>query len=226
MDFVGLVRAGVDHDRPQYHSKGALFLSLKTGGFFGDSLLNINPQGPINIDCESIGVVLTLSAGGQGRVQLFKDYEGTNSSDVPFAACTTQVTGPLVVGIQMKKGGGGGGGKSASASAPQLQDENDTLRRVLKRTATERDVESEEKQVALREKRVAEEGWRQAAKQADDASTNFEQRVHCVVCREKDRSVLTSPCKHLCMCADCAPHVPACPVCMSHITDRTSVYLS
>lgn len=52
-----------------------------------------------------------------------------------------------------------------------------------------------------------------------------EQRL-CVVCQENEKSVVFLPCRHMCVCADCADHhkVKTCPLCRHAIETRFSVY--
>jgi hypothetical protein len=45
----------------------------------------------------------------------------------------------------------------------------------------------------------------------------------CVICMEKEKSVLLNPCKHICLCGECCTAVISaennCPVCRTLITD-------
>lgn len=52
-----------------------------------------------------------------------------------------------------------------------------------------------------------------------------EQRL-CVICVEKDKSVLLLPCRHLCLCDKCAEYdnMTACPLCRRPIAHRISVF--
>ena len=52
-----------------------------------------------------------------------------------------------------------------------------------------------------------------------------EQRM-CVICQEREKSVVLLPCRHLCLCAHCAQHdhLQQCPLCRRHIAHRISVY--
>jgi hypothetical protein len=52
-----------------------------------------------------------------------------------------------------------------------------------------------------------------------------EQRM-CVICQEREKSVVLLPCRHMCLCAECAlhDHLQQCPLCRRRIEDRISVY--
>ena len=52
-----------------------------------------------------------------------------------------------------------------------------------------------------------------------------EQRL-CVVCQEKDKSVVLLPCRHLCLCEICSSHddLSHCPLCRRPIAHRISVF--
>ncbi|XP_055836990.1 uncharacterized protein LOC129905540 [Episyrphus balteatus] len=52
----------------------------------------------------------------------------------------------------------------------------------------------------------------------------------CVVCRDRPKCVLLLPCKHLCMCEECAEFIAAmrqafCPLCRSTVHKQLSVYV-
>lgn len=52
----------------------------------------------------------------------------------------------------------------------------------------------------------------------------------CVVCRDRPKCVLLLPCKHLCMCEECAEFIGAmrqafCPLCRSTVNKQLSVYV-
>jgi len=48
----------------------------------------------------------------------------------------------------------------------------------------------------------------------------------CVICQDREKSVVLLPCRHMCLCAECAlhDHLQQCPLCRRHIQDRLSVY--
>lgn len=52
-----------------------------------------------------------------------------------------------------------------------------------------------------------------------------EQRL-CVICQEKDKSVVLLPCRHLCLCEVCSAHddLAHCPLCRRPIAHRISVF--
>ena len=48
----------------------------------------------------------------------------------------------------------------------------------------------------------------------------------CVACREKARTVLLLPCRHLCLCAACSGRVAErCPICRGGIEERVDVLM-
>lgn len=49
--------------------------------------------------------------------------------------------------------------------------------------------------------------------------------ITCVVCIENRKSTLLMPCKHLCVCSECAKQVDNCPMCRKKVTDRIGIYL-
>ena len=46
----------------------------------------------------------------------------------------------------------------------------------------------------------------------------------CVVCLEAAPAVVLLPCKHMCLCAGCAPHLTNCPVCRTPASSQMTVY--
>lgn len=46
------------------------------------------------------------------------------------------------------------------------------------------------------------------------------ERRRCIVCCERDRSVVLMPCKHMLMCSECSEKVKECPACRIVIQDR------
>ncbi len=51
-------------------------------------------------------------------------------------------------------------------------------------------------------------------------------RLLCVICQDADRQVLFSPCRHICLCAECCKNIDKCPICRSQIEARCSIFLS
>eukprot|EP01118_Nematostelium_gracile_P013125 TRINITY_DN491_c0_g1_i1.p1 TRINITY_DN491_c0_g1~~TRINITY_DN491_c0_g1_i1.p1 ORF type:complete len:192 (-),score=33.16 TRINITY_DN491_c0_g1_i1:56-592(-) len=47
----------------------------------------------------------------------------------------------------------------------------------------------------------------------------------CCVCMEQDISSLLKPCKHCCLCEDCAPIVAACPLCREPVKSWSRVFI-
>ena len=62
---------------------------------------------------------------------------------------------------------------------------------------------------------------------------NEKDRKKCVICTENQKDVLLLPCRHMCMCVDCAHHFVAqkparrriCPLCRSPINSVMNIYL-
>lgn len=52
-----------------------------------------------------------------------------------------------------------------------------------------------------------------------------EQRM-CVVCQDKEKSVVLLPCRHMCVCAACSEHAQLknCPLCREAIAHKISVF--
>ena len=47
----------------------------------------------------------------------------------------------------------------------------------------------------------------------------------CVICLDAPKEMLLEPCRHVCLCADCAARVTECPVCRSKVRRRMRLYL-
>jgi hypothetical protein len=52
-----------------------------------------------------------------------------------------------------------------------------------------------------------------------------QQQKLCVICLTEPKVCLLVPCRHLCVCEQCGLEVQQCPVCRTHIKERTLVYL-
>lgn len=48
----------------------------------------------------------------------------------------------------------------------------------------------------------------------------------CVVCEDAKKSVIILPCKHMCLCANCAnfDRIKECPMCRAKVEDSMNVY--
>lgn len=46
----------------------------------------------------------------------------------------------------------------------------------------------------------------------------------CVICLDKGKDILLKPCRHFCVCSDCAFALVVCPVCRKPIEDREKIY--
>ena len=67
-------------------------------------------------------------------------------------------------------------------------------------------------------------------RQKDEAASRLEEQQElklCVVCQDRHKSVLLLPCRHLCVCAECADSrmlQQRCPMCRTRIQRRISVF--
>ena len=84
-------------------------------------------------------------------------------------------------------------------------------------------------QVISRQQRERELQREELERERDDAEASWS-ALECVVCLDRDRSVLCVPCNHLAMCAECAKGVAGedeeCPICRSAVTGTIDVVLS
>ena len=46
----------------------------------------------------------------------------------------------------------------------------------------------------------------------------------CVICLDKEKEILLKPCRHFCVCFDCAIVSEECPICRKPIADREKIY--
>ena len=62
----------------------------------------------------------------------------------------------------------------------------------------------------------------------DNENYILKKQVHCVVCRENDRSILFLPCKHCICCLECSNNLYTnkCPTCRTDITDKQCIFLN
>jgi hypothetical protein len=75
--------------------------------------------------------------------------------------------------------------------------------------------DSEESEVSLEEEN-------EEAEEEDDFPRI--QSTLCVICLDLQRNVLIQPCKHFCLCENCAQSVQQCPVCRNEIRSQEVVY--
>ena len=47
----------------------------------------------------------------------------------------------------------------------------------------------------------------------------------CMACCDKEKSILLTPCNHICVCEACSYQLEKCPICMSPIESRVKVFL-
>jgi hypothetical protein len=59
----------------------------------------------------------------------------------------------------------------------------------------------------------------------EKVDSTAEQRL-CVICQEFEKSVVLLPCRHLCLCNNCAGHdqLVVCPLCRQPITNKFGVF--
>eukprot|EP00002_Diphylleia_rotans_P031548 TRINITY_DN6556_c0_g2_i1.p1 TRINITY_DN6556_c0_g2~~TRINITY_DN6556_c0_g2_i1.p1 ORF type:complete len:198 (+),score=39.07 TRINITY_DN6556_c0_g2_i1:456-1049(+) len=58
------------------------------------------------------------------------------------------------------------------------------------------------------------------------AKRELEEKQTCKVCRERQTEVLLLPCRHQCLCGECAGQLQSCPVCRSQISDKIHIFIS
>ena len=66
----------------------------------------------------------------------------------------------------------------------------------------------------------------------NEAATNLIDSVEegiqrlCIICHDREKSVILMPCRHLCLCFECSNHsaVNSCPKCRTVISSKISVY--
>lgn len=66
---------------------------------------------------------------------------------------------------------------------------------------------------------------RKAAIVREELGKQKEERL-CVICQEKEKTVVLLPCRHMCLCDDCSIHeqLGQCPLCRRPIAHKISVY--
>ncbi len=62
-------------------------------------------------------------------------------------------------------------------------------------------------------------------RQEAQADAQKEARL-CIICCEKEKSVVLMPCRHMCLCEDCGgmERITVCPLCRKAIVHKISVY--
>ena len=57
--------------------------------------------------------------------------------------------------------------------------------------------------------------------------SNCDAQIACAVCRDRPKTILLHPCRHLCLCHQCfTNHKPIkCPICRNDVHDHTQVFL-
>jgi hypothetical protein len=70
-----------------------------------------------------------------------------------------------------------------------------------------------------------------AAQESEAMVMVDDQSVECVICLTNKKNILLLPCKHLCLCSECANNqepsqrIAECPLCRKIITDKVSVFV-
>lgn len=56
----------------------------------------------------------------------------------------------------------------------------------------------------------------------------FKKQIQCVVCKEKDRTILFLPCKHCICCLECSNNLYTnkCPTCRTDISEKQSIFIT
>lgn len=69
---------------------------------------------------------------------------------------------------------------------------------------------------------------RQENKSASNLAINSEdiEQRRCVICHDREKSVILMPCRHLCLCIECSKNisVETCPKCRAVICSKIHVY--
>ncbi|KAL3089931.1 hypothetical protein niasHT_029040 [Heterodera trifolii] len=77
--------------------------------------------------------------------------------------------------------------------------------------------------------------WEIANKEFTKRIEEINSKITCIICMEKERSVVFTPCQHAVVCKSCAESImnspdaagnKHCPLCRSKIVDTNKVYLS
>ena len=103
----------------------------------------------------------------------------------------------------------------------------------LVEAASEAELDRQDSELAARLARLGEQqaeaqrGLEKIVRERERRRRSESQREQmlCVVCMDAEKSVMMVPCNHLCVCAGCAQSLSRCPMCMSDVTGKTSVYL-
>lgn len=67
----------------------------------------------------------------------------------------------------------------------------------------------------------------QSSKEMEDALSDLEASLLCIVCRENRKGALILPCRHLCLCPQCSQQFTFkdCPICRQKVDQIMNVYL-
>jgi len=87
-------------------------------------------------------------------------------------------------------------------------------------------LEKNERKKMLSEKDLAlADGYLRNRKEKTRTDTKEEHSKKCVICYENPKTTMIEPCRHYCLCEECAKKVSnECPVCRTIITSFTRVY--
>ncbi|XP_070535069.1 baculoviral IAP repeat-containing protein 3-like [Ptychodera flava] len=63
---------------------------------------------------------------------------------------------------------------------------------------------------------------------SDESDDEEDQKVmdcnRCIICMERERNIVTAPCKHICLCSHCVRRVKHCPLCKKKIKKPVRVF--
>ena len=62
--------------------------------------------------------------------------------------------------------------------------------------------------------------------QGKNAALSAKSVMECVCCLDAPKSMLMLPCRHLCVCEDCAPRMTTCPICRQPVAERQKIFIS
>lgn len=107
---------------------------------------------------------------------------------------------------------------------------NISARRLLIRAIKESPNTTDRSWTSMRKEWTSEiEKLTKLNEQAASLIVNIESNVHrlCVICQDREKSVVLMPCRHMCLCAECSNHsaVNSCPKCRTVIARRISVFV-
>ena len=58
----------------------------------------------------------------------------------------------------------------------------------------------------------------------EETTPRSKEQKLCVVCLDKERVMVLTPCFHLCVCTECSVPLTSCPLCRNAIVTKNKVY--